>query len=81
MVEVNLWADLKRYTGGNLVIPVEATTIGTMLDALIKAYPGLGPVIDAGVSVVVDGEVIADNLAVPVTPANEIYIVRRLRGG
>ena len=81
MVEVNLWSGLGSYTGGDLVISVEASTIGEMLDALVRAHPGLGPVIEAGVSVVVDGEVIAANQAVPVGPANEVYLVRRLRGG
>ncbi len=81
MVEVNLWSGLRSLTGGELAIAVDASTIGEMLDALVAAHPGLGPVIEAGVSVVVDGEIVAANRSVPLGPANEIYIVRKLRGG
>jgi len=81
MVAVNLWSGLGRYTGGALVVEVEAKTIGGMLDALVLAHPGLEPVIEAGVSVAVDGEVIASNLAVPVSNENEIYLMQQLKGG
>ena len=81
MVEVNLWSGLRSYTGGDLVISVEASTISEMLEALVAAHPSLGPVIDAGVSVVVDGEVFAANREVPISPSNEIYLMRMLRGG
>ena len=58
MVEVNLWSGLRRFTGGEQVVTVEATTIGEMLDALIAAHPGLEPFLGDGMTVAVDGEVI-----------------------
>ncbi|GKY87061.1 MoaD/ThiS family protein [Sinisalibacter aestuarii] len=81
MVEVNLWSGLRRFTDGELVVTVEASTIGEMLDALKAAHPGLAPVIDAGVSVAVDGEVIAANYALPVRPDSEVYLMQKLKGG
>ncbi len=81
MVEVNLWSGLRSLTGGELAVTVEATTIGEMLDALVAAHPGLGPAIEAGVSVVVDGEIISVNRSVALGPANEVFIVRKVRGG
>ncbi|MCB1410339.1 MAG: MoaD/ThiS family protein [Rhodobacter sp.] len=81
MVEVHLWSGLRRFTDGALVVPVEAETVGQMLDALVRAHPGLKPVIDAGVSVVIDGEVLTGGLHRAVTAQNEIYLMQRIKGG
>jgi len=81
MAKVHLWASLRRFADGQEVVEVEATTVGQMLDALEKAHPGLGPAIKAGLSVAVDGEVIANNRAAPVTPTSEVYLLQRLKGG
>lgn len=81
MVEVNLWSGLRRHTDGVLSVEVEASTIGEMLDALVARYPGLKEVIDEGVSVAVDGEVIPAGLNEPIRPENEIYLMRPLKGG
>ena len=81
MVEVNLWSGLRGYAGGTMAVTVEAATIGEMLDELERAHPGLGPALEEGVSVVVDGKVIAANRTTPISPANEIFLMRRLRGG
>lgn len=81
MVEVHLWSGLRRFTGGELVVSVEASTIGEMLDALAKAYPGVAPAIEAGVSVAVDGEIVTGGRQLPLRPENEIYLMQRLKGG
>ncbi|MDF2235129.1 MoaD/ThiS family protein [Albimonas sp. CAU 1670] len=80
-VTVNLWAGLRRLTDGAEVVEVEASTIGEMLDALVEAYPGLGPVFDAGVSVAVDGEIINGGRGKPLSPENEIFLLQRMKGG
>ncbi|WP_343116161.1 MoaD/ThiS family protein [Ostreiculturibacter nitratireducens] len=80
MVEVNLWSGLRRFTDGEIVVSVEATTVGELLDALVKAHPGLAPVIEAGVSVAVDGEIITGRQN-PVPADAEVYLMQRLKGG
>lgn len=80
MVEVHLWSGLRRLTDGAEVVPVEASTVGEMLDALKTAHPGLGPVLEAGVSVVIDGEMVNGRFA-PVIKGQEIYLMQRLKGG
>lgn len=79
-VSVHLWSGLTRFTDGERVIEVEASTAGGALEALVAAYPGLEPIIEAGVSVVIDGEMVPDRNA-PVTPGSEIYLMQRLKGG
>ena len=57
MAEVNLWSGLRQFTDGELIVKVEANTVGKMLDELISIHPKLKPIIEAGVSVSVDGEI------------------------
>ncbi|MCP5037274.1 MAG: MoaD/ThiS family protein [Rhodobacteraceae bacterium] len=80
-VKVNLWSGLRAHTDGLDVVEVEAGNIGEMLSALAAMYPGLGPVIEAGVSVSVDGRIIASSLDEPVRAKNDIYLMQRLKGG
>ena len=80
-VEVHLWSSLRRLTGGAEVVTVEAETIGTMLDALLAAYPGLEPVFDAGISVAVNGEIYNGARHHPIGASDEIYLMQRLKGG
>lgn len=81
MVEVHLWSGLRALTGGLDRVEVEASTTGELLAALAKAYPELGPVIEAGVSVAIDGRIIAASLTEPLGPENEIFLMQRLKGG
>ncbi|MES0863101.1 MoaD/ThiS family protein [Ruegeria sp. SCPT10] len=81
MVEVHLWSGLRSLTGGQQVVGVEAKTTGELLQALVAAHPQLQAPIDAGVSIAVDGRVIATGLTEPIPEGSEIYLMQRLRGG
>ena len=81
MAEVNLWSGLRQFTDGKLVIKVKADTVGKMLDELISIYPNLEPIIEAGVSVAVDGEMIAGANHTPIKPDSEIFILQQFKGG
>ena len=81
MAEVNLWSGLCQFTDGELVIKVKADTVGKMLDELIFIYPNLEPIIEAGVSVAVDGEMIAGANHTPIKPDSEIFILQQFKGG
>ncbi|MDC3003300.1 MoaD/ThiS family protein [Paracoccaceae bacterium] len=81
MAEVNLWSGLRQFTDGELVIKVKADTVGKMLDELIFIYPNLEPIIEAGVSVAVDGEMIAGANHTPIKPDSEIFILQQFKGG
>lgn len=81
MVAVNLWSGLRSFAGGKDVVEVEGNTIGQVLDALVTAYPGLGDVVENGVSVAVDGRIIASDLTHPISPDSDVFLMQRLRGG
>lgn len=81
MVEVNLWSGLRDFADGQTTVEVEAQNVGEVLRGLVKAYPQLEPVIDAGVSVAVDGKIIASGLTEPVQPDSEVFLLQQLKGG
>lgn len=80
-VAVRLWAGLRRFTDGALVVEVRAATVGQMLDALVAAHPGLAPAIRAGVTVAVDGVVLTDARHRPIPPGAEVVLMQRVKGG
>ncbi|MGI9351332.1 MAG: MoaD/ThiS family protein [Rhizobiaceae bacterium] len=81
MVEVNLWSGLRRYAEGNEKVEVEGENIGQLLNNLVRAYPGLEPFIEAGVSVAIDGKIIARDLTAEIRPDSEVYLLQQLKGG
>ncbi len=81
MVEVHLWSGLRSLTGGQQVVEVEAKTTGELLRELVRVHPQLQGPIDAGVSIAIDGRVIASGLVEPIPEGSEVYLMQRLRGG
>jgi molybdopterin synthase sulfur carrier subunit len=81
MVDVHLWSGLRALADGKESVAVEASTVGEVLSGLVAAHPGLQDAIDAGVSVAVDGRIIASGLTEPVKPDSEVYLMQRLKGG
>lgn len=80
MVAINLWASLSRFTDGARVVEVQAETIAQALAALVAAHPGLGPILEGGVSVVVDGEIVPSRHA-PLAPGAEVFLLQQIKGG
>ena len=81
MVEVNLWSGLRKYADGQEKVDVEGENVGQLLNNLVKAYPDLEPFIDAGVSVAIDGRIIARDLTAEILPDSEVYLLQQLKGG
>ena len=80
-VEVHLWSGLRAAADGKEMVEIEASTVGEVLKGLVAAHPGLQGAIDAGVSVAVDGRIIATGLTEPVHADSEVYLMQRLKGG
>ena len=81
MVEVQLWSGLKRFTDGKDKVDIEGRTIGEVLENLVEAYPGLEPTVNAGVSVAVDGKIMARDLTTEIKPESEVFLLQQLKGG
>ncbi len=81
MVEVVLWSSLRRFADGSQSVEVDAGTVGGVLKGLAEIHPALKPHIDRGVSVSVDGRIIAAGLNEPVAPDSEVVLLQRIKGG
>ena len=81
MVEVNLWLGLRDLADGNDKVEVDAKNIGELLKGLVEKYPRLEPVVEAGVSVAVDGRLIFNDLTEPISEDSEVYLLQQLKGG
>ena len=81
MVQVNLWAGLRRFTDGKDTVEIKARNVGEILNALENKYPELREIIEAGVSVSVDGRIIASGLTEPVYENSEVFLLQQLNGG
>lgn len=81
MVEVHLWSGLRSLTGGQQVVEVQAKTTGELLQELVRVHPQLQGPIKAGVSIAIDGRIIATGLTEPIPEGAEVYLMQRLRGG
>lgn len=80
-VKLHLWSGLRRFTDGALVISLEAKTVGQMMDGLLVEYPSLAPILQAGVSVVIDGDVSPIKRSREISEDNEIYLIQQMKGG
>ena len=80
MVDINLWSGLRRFAADQTVVSVEGGTVREILDALTKAHPPLLPVIKAGVSVAVNGQIVT-NMSSPISGSDEVYLIQRIKGG
>jgi molybdopterin synthase sulfur carrier subunit len=78
---------LRRLTGGHDRIEVAGATVGDVVDAIERRFPGFrdrvasGDEIAPGLSVAVDGETASLGLLETVGPASEIHFIPALGGG
>ena len=58
-VSVHLSSNLRGPTGGAAEVEADGATVGALITDLDRHYPGLGAALRSGVSVVIDGLLIA----------------------
>lgn len=81
MVKVSIWGSLRSATDGMAEVEVKAKNFRQVLDALKRDYPGLGPEIDRGVSLAIDGVIIRESWFTPVRDDSEVILMPYMQGG
>tara|TARA_B100000315_G_scaffold169202_1_gene157712 strand:- start:75 stop:344 length:270 start_codon:yes stop_codon:yes gene_type:complete len=71
----------RQFTGGETEIEVEGQTVRDLVRALEARFPGLGPVIELGMAVAIDGEIYQDAFLEPVEETSEVCILPAIRDG
>ena len=81
MVQVTLWGSLRDAAEGETTVEVEAKNFKQLLDALQKRYPGLGPQIERGVSLALNGRIYREAWFTEIAPDAEVVLMPYMRGG
>ena len=80
-VKVHLSSNLRGPTGGIAELDADGATVGALIEDLDRRHPGLGDALRAGVSVVIDGLLIAHPEYEPVPDGAKVYFVPQTAGG
>ena len=81
VVRVHLSSNLRGPTGGLAEMDAEGATVGALIEDLDRRYPGLGDSLRAGVSVVIDGLLVAHPEYEPVADGALVYFIPQTAGG
>ncbi len=81
MAKVILSGTLRQLAGGVEVVDVDARDVRQLLRALGERFPELGPHLDSGYAVAIDGEIFQDAWFAPIGPNSEVHLVPAIRGG
>ena len=81
MAHVVLTGNLKRYTGGEAELDLEAETVRQLLRRLGERHPSLKPHLERGLAVAIDGQIYQDAWLEPINPGSEVHLLPQLPGG
>jgi molybdopterin converting factor small subunit len=81
MARVTLVGNLAQLTGGVAVFTIPAPSVKHLFQQLAALHPALGPHLDEGVAVAIDGTIYQDALLEPIGPDSEVFILPQIAGG
>ena len=81
MPRVVLVGNLKRYTGGETEVELEAGTVRQLFRELGERYPELKPHLEAGLAVAIDGQIYQDAWLEPIPSQSEVHLLPQIAGG
>jgi sulfur-carrier protein len=81
MARVVLIGNLAQLTGGVAEFDISATSIKQLYDRLTELHPELGPHLQEGVAVAIDGQIYQETILQPIAPDSEVFILPQIAGG
>jgi molybdopterin converting factor small subunit len=78
---VVLVGNLAQLTGGVTDFDLPATSVQQLFQQLAALHPPLGPHLQDGVAVAIDGQIYQDDLLQPIAPDSEVYLLPQIAGG
>ena len=81
MARVVLVGNLAQITGGVAELQLSATSVKQLFQQLTELHPALGPHLEEGVAVAIDGQIYQDALLEPIAPDSEVFILPQIAGG
>jgi len=81
MARVVLIGNLAQLTGGVAEFTLSATSVKHLYQLLTELHPALGPHLEEGVAVAIDGQIYQETLFQPIGPDSEVFILPQIAGG
>ena len=81
MAHVVLVGNLAQLTGGVAEFRLAATSVKHLFQQLAELHPALGPHLQEGVAVAIDGQIYQDTLFEPIGPDSEVFVLPQIAGG
>jgi molybdopterin synthase sulfur carrier subunit len=81
MAHVTLIGNLRQFTGGVTELDVEVATVRQLFAQLSAKFPKLGPHLEKGSAVAIDGQIYQDALFQPIGPDSDVHILPQIAGG
>ncbi len=81
MARVVLIGNLAQLTGGVAEFQLSATSVKQLFRQLSDLHPEIGPHLEEGVAVAIDGQIYQDALLEPIGPDSEVFVLPQIAGG
>jgi sulfur-carrier protein len=81
MARVVLVGNLAQLTGGVAEWELPATSVKQLFQQLTEMHPAIGPHLEQGVAVAIDGQIYQDALLEPIGPDSEVFVLPQIAGG
>ena len=81
MARVVLIGNLAQLTGGVAEFDLSATSVRQLFRQLTDLHPALGPHLEEGVAVAIDGQIYQDALLEPIEADSEVFVLPQISGG
>ncbi len=81
MARVVLSGNLRKFTGGETEVEVEAGNVRQLFRALGERDPDFKPHLEAGLAVAIDGQIYQDAWLEPIPPDAEVHLLPQIAGG
>lgn len=81
MARVVLVGNLAQLTGGVAEFDLAATSVKQLFQQLAELHPALGPHLEDGVAVAIDGQIYQDSLLEPIRADSEVFVLPQIAGG
>ena len=76
-----LIGNLAQLTGGVAEFQLSAASVKQLFQQLAALHPALGPHLEEGVAVAIDGQIYQDALLEPIAPDSEVFVLPQIAGG
>ena len=81
MARVVLTGNLRKFTGGETELELEAGDVRQLFRLLGERYPQLRPHLEESLAVAIDGQIYQDAWLEPIARDSEVHLLPRIAGG